>query len=245
MLIETRGVGLGRAHFARRVDTHVIAAMAAVRQAAGQGSQLVAQVDQAGKAQAAAACSGQLVVNAWQTPSRRQMEFVDAATGAIRALDVRWQAAAPLDVRLARARPCGYLLGPGEAQAVNTLTALGVQVRPVANARQAWVLESYRIDEVTQQQRQDGRGAIEDGEPIRSWKLRPLPTAGDVPAGSHYVSLAQPLSALISAALEPDSQNSFAANGLLARDAGPGTPGTDLPGVRRVMAEPGTEAWRR
>jgi hypothetical protein len=33
--------------------------------------------------------------------------------------------------------------------------------------------------------------------------------------GSFYVSLAQPLSPLVSAALEPDSQNSYAANRLL------------------------------
>ncbi|MGH6626956.1 MAG: hypothetical protein ACRECD_10525 [Burkholderiaceae bacterium] len=36
-----------------------------------------------------------------------------------------------------------------------------------------------------------------------------------VPAGSYCVSLAQPLSPLLSAALEPDSQNSYAANQLL------------------------------
>ena len=49
----------------------------------------------------------------------------------------------------------------------------------------------------------------------------------------------------ISAALEPDSQNSFAANGLLAKSAGSGTPGTDLPGVLRVMAPPAANAFGR
>ena len=36
------------------------------------------------------------------------------------------------------------------------------------------------------------------------------------PAGSHYVTMNQPLAALVSAALEPDSQNSCIANRLLA-----------------------------
>jgi hypothetical protein len=51
-----------------------------------------------------------------------------------------------------------------------------------------------------------------------------------VPApGSFYVSLNQPLAALVSAALEPDTQNSFAANRLLAVEGGQ---------LRRVMQPP-------
>ena len=47
--------------------------------------------------------------------------------------------------------------------------------------------------------------------------------------GSYYVTLSQPLAALVSAALEPDSQNSFAANRLLEIGAGQ---------LRRVMRPP-------
>ena len=47
--------------------------------------------------------------------------------------------------------------------------------------------------------------------------------------GSYYVTMNQPLAALVSAALEPDSQNSFAANRLLAIEAGQ---------LRRVMRPP-------
>lgn len=49
------------------------------------------------------------------------------------------------------------------------------------------------------------------------------------PPGSHCVSLNQPLSALISAALEPDSQNSFVASRLLAFEGGQ---------LRRVVSLP-------
>ena len=50
----------------------------------------------------------------------------------------------------------------------------------------------------------------------------------DVPTGSYYVALNQPLAHLALAALEPDTQNSFYANHIL----------DDLKGIARVMAEP-------
>ena len=53
-----------------------------------------------------------------------------------------------------------------------------------------------------------------------------------VPAGSWYVSLAQPLAQLAVAALEPDSPNSFFANHVLA----------DLTSAARVTAVPPAES---
>ena len=41
------------------------------------------------------------------------------------------------------------------------------------------------------------------------------PALIDVPAGSYYVGLDQPLANLVIAALEPDTQNSFFANRLI------------------------------
>ena len=61
----------------------------------------------------------------------------------------------------------------------------------------------------------------------------PAPIASmAVPAGSWYVSLAQPLAHLAVAALEPDSPNSYFANQVLA----------DLAEVLRVTAVPAPEA---
>ena len=51
-----------------------------------------------------------------------------------------------------------------------------------------------------------------------------------LPAGTYYVSLAQPLANLVAAALEPDSQNSLVANRLL--------PLTEERTVLRAIAPP-------
>jgi hypothetical protein len=62
-----------------------------------------------------------------------------------------------------------------------------------------------------------------------------VPAREPVPVGAWFVDLAQPLGALAAAALEPDSQNSFAASGLVDVAAGH---------LRRVVARPPASALK-
>ncbi|MBN8756396.1 MULTISPECIES: M14 family metallopeptidase [Variovorax] len=214
LLLEVRGVGLGRAHFARRVHTQVLAATTVIETAARQGQALMQLTAQAAQRARAEACHGDLVVEAWQTTTRQRLDFLDARSGEDKSVDVEWRAADPLKIANARPRPCGYLLAASESVAVQRLQMLGVRVERIDGVA-PWQVERYEILSQSDGQRQDARGAIEDGEPIRSFRVRPRAGRAVVQAGSFYVSLAQPLSPLISAALEPDSQNSYAANRLL------------------------------
>jgi hypothetical protein len=214
LLLEVRGVGLGRAHFARRVHTQVLAATTVIETAAKQGPALVQLTAQAGQRASAEACHGDVVVEAWQTPARQRLDFLDAKTGEDKPVDVDWRAAEPLKIANARPRPCGYLLAASESVAVQRLQMLGVRVERIGNAA-PWPVERYEVLSQNDGRRQDARGAIEDGEAIRAFRERQRPGRAVVPPGSFYVPLAQPLSPLVSAALEPDSQNSYAANRLL------------------------------
>ena len=99
-------------------------------------------------------------------------------------------------------------------------------------------MEDFVLEAEASGQRQDARGAIADSQnSIRVLRVQTKPsqlvstsTSTPTPAlGSYYVTLSQPLAALVSAALEPDSQNSFAANRLLEVGAGQ---------LRRVMRPP-------
>ena len=234
ILIETRGVGLGRAHLARRVHTHVTAALAVIRQAARRGPRLVAVTRAADAAMAASACTGVLTVAAEHTPGRQAMTFLDAVTGAERRLVVPWRSADALRVVRARPRPCGYTLEAGDTAAVDTLRALGVRVDAVT-AEATWTVERYRVVAQASGARQDARGAIDDGAPIAVLSVRTVPTRDRVAAGAWFVDLAQPLGAIAAAALEPDSQNSFAASGLIDVAAGH---------LRRVVARPPAAALK-
>lgn len=219
VLIETRGVGIGRAHFARRVHAHVTAALAAIVEAARQGPALVAAGLTMDREIAAQACRGRLVIDARASPGRRTLQFLDASTGVERPIDVEWRAADRLRAIRTRARPCGYLLGPDAGDAVRGLRALGAEVHRV-DGRYDWRIERYAVVDASKGVRQDARGAIDDGAAIRVLTVDTGRATETVPPGHYFVSLAQPLGSLIAAALEPDSQNSFAATACSISTAG-------------------------
>ena len=215
ILHETRGIGIGKQHLARRVHSHVVAAEALVARMAEHGPQLVALGRAADRAVAAAACTGDIVVAAGQAPERRELVLVDDQTGADKAVAVDWRSSLDLKVTQTRARPCGYWLAPGETGAVDTLRALGVKVESMPGPRR-WRAERYVFKSIEASQRQDGRGAIQDAEGIVKAEVTLQPVQARVPGGGWFVSLAQPLAGLVTAALEPDSQNSFVAARLIA-----------------------------
>lgn len=219
LLIETRGVGIGRAHYARRVHSHVLATLAVLRTAGAQGNALVQAVAAARQATEGLACTGEMVVQAQARPTREVLQLVDAKTGVDRAATVDWRSALELKVDQYRTRPCGYWLSANQTDAVERLRALGVTVLPVRQDRAARV-ESYRVLTETGGQRQDARGAIAADQPIRELTVATEASQRQLPAGSWYVPMGQPLGALVAAALEPDSQNSFVANHVLDVDAG-------------------------
>jgi hypothetical protein len=104
-LLETRGVGLGRAHLARRVQTHVVAAEAILRQAARDPAAFMALSKQA--AIEASTSGSPVVVVAHPHSERRDMAFVDPATGADKPVSVAWLSALKIDPILTRPRPAG------------------------------------------------------------------------------------------------------------------------------------------
>lgn len=231
LLLETRGVGLGRAHYGRRVQSHVLAALAVMEAAAQDGAALVQMQRQAGLAAAALACNGNMAVVVSQTEQRRSLSFLDATSGEPREVDVLWRSSDLLRVDRERPRPCGYLIGADQHAAVQRLRSLGVEVHTLGPdlPQQPWLVEDYVVEAEASGQRQDARGAIADEEGnIRQLRVRTQKSALVPEPGSHYVSLNQALAALVVAALEPDSQNSFAANRLLAIEGGQ---------LRRVMSQ--------
>ncbi len=232
LLLETRGIGLGRAHDGRRVQSHVLAAMAVIEAAAADGPALLRMQRDAGQAAAAQACGGQMAVAVRPTDERRTLGFLDAKSGELREIDVLWRSAHRLTLERERARPCGYLIGAGERVAVQRLRALGIEVAVLGAAKspRGWQVEDYVVEAESAGQRQDARGAIADSQDgIRVVRVQTRPGSVRPPPGGYYVTMNQPLAALVSAALEPDSQNSFVANRLLELEAGQ---------LRRVVRPP-------
>ena len=90
------------------------------------------------------------------------------------------------------------------------------------------LVDTYQETIRTSAERQDVRGTVAGAAPIIRVQVTLTRSAIDVPAGSYYVPLNQPLANLAVAALEPDTQNSYFANHLI----------TTLTDTARVMTPP-------
>lgn len=215
ILLESRGVGIGRAHLQRRVHSHVVAVRAVLGSAAEHAPDILALQRDAGSEVAAAACRGDMVVLAAATTQRRELLMLDPETGADKAVSVAWDSALQPRVLRTRERPCGYWIGAEGALAVQRLRELGARVQRLAGdtmlQAEGWQ-ELSRIET----SRPDVRGTVADAaHTVIGVRVALSPRAATVPKGSWYVSLEQPLANLVVAALEPDTPNSYFANRVL------------------------------
>ena len=227
ILIDTRGVGIGRMHLKRRVQTHVVAIGSVLASAAGRATDLVKLRQYVDNEVSALACQGEVVVEAGPTPSEYALTMLDPETGADKVVNVAWDSALQLRNLKARARPCGYWLGAGEADAVQRLRGLGVIVQRIDD-KGVVRGETYRELAREAGVREDVPGASFDAGGVVRVQVETVPALLDVVPGSWYVPLDQPLANLVVAALEPDTQNSYFANGIVA----------EIANLARVMARP-------
>ena len=227
LLIETRGVGIGRLHIQRRVHTHVVAissVLASTAQRMSELSQLRPYID---KEVSLLACKNEAVVQADLTPGKYELTMLDATSGADKAVTVDWDSALVLRTVKTRVRPCGYWLSASASTAVERLRLHGVQVLRVAETG-GMLGDRYLETARNTGDRQDVRGAIADANPITRVEVSLSRGLVDVPRGSYYVPLGQPLGNLVVAALEPDTQSSYFANQLIP----------DVQHIVRVMVPP-------
>lgn len=231
LLIETRGIGLGRQHLQRRVHSHVVAATSILNSAAQRAADLQKLRRFVDNDIGSQACKGQLVVEADTTPSEYTLNVLDPATGAPRSLAVNWLSALQLRSVRTRSRPCGYWLAADQTEAAIRLRLLGLNVQQVSD-RLSLRGESYRVLTAA------WRDAPSRPDPDDSGYATPVPVELqaaliDADPGSYFVPLTQPLALLAVAALEPDSPGSYLAHGVIDR-ANALARITSLPGSRLI-----------
>ena len=227
LLIETRGVGIGRTHIQRRVHTQVTAIGSALRSTSERAANLEQVRSFVARDTASLACRGETVVDSGPTLTQRDLLMLDPETGVDRSVRVEWNSALQLRTIKSRARPCGYWLSPGADSAVTRLKMLGLQVLRVAEPGSV-LADTYQEVRRETAARPDVRGTVAGSGDIIRVEATTTRTAIDVPAGSFYVPLNQPLANLAIAALEPDTQSSYFANHLI----------NGMADTARVMATP-------
>ena len=215
-LIESRGVQIGRAHYKRRVATHLTALRSVLEITARNAGALLALRREVERDVAARAGRGDIVVVGSAKPEQQVLEFLDPVTGESRRVEVDWQSALEIQARLKRPRPFAYLLPASEARAAQHLRRLGVSVLRVG-AEAAVDAQRYVVTVAGEARKDDVRRKDDDavGNIVRlTTTLEPHKLR--IRAGDFYVPLDQPLANLAIAALEPEPQSSFASNRLLA-----------------------------
>ena len=227
LLVESRGIGLGHHHIQRRVHTHITAITSALRSTAQRASSLEQVRSFVVRETNAMACRDQLVVDAATTPQQRDLTFIDPQTAADRSIRVDWKSALELRTLKTRPRPCGYWVAQSADTAIERLKLLGVQVLRVAEPG-ALLVDSYQETSRATAALQDVRGSDAASPSVVRVQVTLARSAIDIQPGSYYVPLNQPLAALVTAALEPDTQSSYFAHGLLG----------SLDDAARVMSTP-------
>lgn len=214
LLVETRGVGIGRTHIQRRVHSQVTALTSALRSTAERSANLEQVRSFVARDTVAQACRGEVAIDAGPTATQRDLLMLDPDTGADKTVRVEWNSSLDLRTLASRARPCGYWLSPSATEAVDHLKMLGLQVMRVAE-QGSLLADTYRETGRDTAVREDVRGTVAGAADTVRVKVDTVRTAIDAPAGSFYVPLNQPLANLAVAALEPDTQNSYFANRLI------------------------------
>ena len=219
LLIETRGVGLGRAHLARRVHAQVVAAASVLNTTAARADDLARLRRFVETETTTLACSGEVVIETVPTASEYMLNLLDPVSGADKPIGVAWESSLQLQPLKIRSRPCGYWLAAGEREAAMRLRGLGLVVQRI-DATGVVRGETYR---------ETSRSAVADTPGAVLPQVETVPALLDVTPGSWYVPLDQPLANLAVAALEPDTPSSYVANGLVS----------GVSAVSRVLARPG------
>ncbi len=222
-LVETRGIGIGMQGYQRRIATHYLAAQAVLELAAARSTEIRALV--AGARAGLAAERDPLIVAHAIATGRETIPLVDPGTGADKAVAVSLRDSRRTSATATRPRPAGYLLQPEAGPAIEALGIHGAVTCRLAGS-EAIAAEAFRVRArpgPVNRESINPEGAVEVA--IEPRTVQPAP-------GAVYVPLAQPLAAVIAAALEPDSPGSHVGVGLVpVSDAGE-------PPIYRLPARP-------
>lgn len=216
LLVETRGVGLGKHHLARRVFTQVTALTSILTHAASRADALVKLRRFVDLDVSALACRGEMTITAGMTTTERTWLMLDRSTGVDLPITARWDSALTLQPSKMRTRPCGYWLSGDENDAAARLRALGVRVEQIDEGGEVRG-ESYREVGADAAPDEANAASLANPQGERRLQVQTVPSLLDMPKGGYFVPLDQPLANLAVAALEPDSTFSYAAHRIVIR----------------------------
>jgi hypothetical protein len=210
-LLETRGVGIGRDHFLRRVHTHVVALEAVLRTTAANADRVMRTVAGIRETIARAAPAAPIVVTSRQRATERTLAMLDPVTGADYPLTVPFDDSLDAESVLVRPRPFAYVLPPAYRDFARRLALNGVAVERLARPT-ALDVDTYRVTD------KEVAATTIEGHVRVTVRTELVRRKIAFAAGSFVVRMAQPNALLAALALEPESASSFVTIGAIPVD---------------------------
>ncbi|KAK1593802.1 carboxypeptidase [Colletotrichum navitas] len=223
-LTETRGIGLADQHWRRRVAAGLTMVEAIVQAAADRADEVYATVE--GARAKFVAGDDDIVVTESARPTNISWQFIEAATGALVDVPVRFLNTTPVVAGLTRRRPAAYVFSRAWADVAERLRVTGVDVREL----RADFRGEVEALNVTGADAVDEGGVRFEGVARTAVKTETVRKEVRVPAGGFWVGTRQRNAAHAFVTLEPEGIDSYATFNIL-----PVSVGDEYP-VYRVMA---------
>jgi hypothetical protein len=196
VLLEIRGVGLGRRDFPRRVETAYTLAHSFLQSAALQGPAIHAVRQQA------AADDAPVVIEAARMDKNCDVILIDLHAGELRSFSEKCSDSNAQYAVTSRKRPGGYVVMPEAAEAIEKLGVLGLEATvleaPVESPAEAYEFTEDRLS-----------GESFEGFFERIVTAETRDTTVVFPEGSVWLSADQPRFPLTFELLEPEASNGF------------------------------------
>lgn len=228
-LVETRGIGIGRADFERRVYSQAVTHSAFIQSTAAHASEVKDAVAQARqeiseKGRKAGDNDKIVVLSENKRIPNQSLVVVDLAEAKKVSAPIDWVSSTDAYPILERERPTAYIMPPAYHDIAAKLQTLGVTVSKLSEETTVAV-ESYTVSE------NKVNTAYENGHFTNQVTTNVSEKTKTFPAGSYVFQMDQPNANFIALAMEPESIDSYVTFNFIAVEKGDEVP------VYRYMQE--------
>ncbi|MBE0675524.1 MAG: hypothetical protein IH591_12765 [Bacteroidales bacterium] len=200
MLVEVRGIGLGKTSLARRTHSLVIVAGSCLKSAVTHREEIRSIVKTA--REETISRKNDIVVTSEPAEKYFDIRLIDLQTSDIIVEKIKVRDALDLKPVLVRSRPAGYIIEAGAEREAEILRLLGLNLEPI-KPQKKYSVESYTVKDYEEEDSEwEGIKRVTATTEVRESRRR-------FPEGAWYISLAQKNANYAVSLLEPESANGF------------------------------------
>lgn len=216
-LVESRGIGIGRENFARRVGAQVTTHEEILNLTAENADHIKKLVTNERYQLIAKGLHPNdqddvVIKSEFAEPKEDTIELVDIAEGHVIDAPVQYYSATHAKATFTRKRPTAYLVLPGHEEADEKLAVQGLKSYTLPKNMKLPV-ESFRVTS----KEQDG---VSEGRPVFNVTTELVNEQKEFPKGTKIYFTAQQQNGLLTVSLEPESIDSYVSTGFVPSDVG-------------------------